>query len=87
MWGRGMEALHVWGCKCEGCDKKWSGFLYPAGMIPIPCPPPVDNTFDFTAITKQMRLNADILMQEMTEHAEKLKREISEAKNIKLTKL
>lgn len=42
------------------------------------CPPPLDNTFDFTAITKQMRLNANMLMQEMTEHAEKLKMEIRE---------
>jgi hypothetical protein len=36
------------------------------------CPPPQDNTFDFTAVTKQMKLNAELLMQEMTAHASKL---------------
>lgn len=36
------------------------------------CPTPQDNTFDLTIITKHLKENAELLMQEMTAHASKL---------------
>lgn len=35
------------------------------------CPPPQDNTFDFTRLTRQLELNAEVLMERMSEHADK----------------
>ena len=71
-------------CDCEDCKEEveWEMGKYEEaekemneirGLVMQPCPSPIDNTFDFTAITKQMRLNADMLMKEMSEHAERLK--------------